>query len=95
MEYSTEILKNIFTEGFELIIHWDRESWNSERFLAQCWIYHEIEEEKATELERLAMEEGALALAVGSAFEMDCYSMLWSRKGFTTSVALENSWLQE
>lgn len=93
MEYSAEVLKSIFTEGFQLIIHWNEKDWNSTLFITQCWIYHEIDEDSAIELESIAMEEGKVALTAGSAFEMDCYSVLWSRKGFTSSVALENSWL--
>lgn len=92
-DFSERIIKDIFTEGYELVLVWDRHKWNPVVFINQCWIYHAMDEITAIELENVAIETGSVALTEGSAFEMDVYSQLWERKGFVALVRLKGSWL--
>ena len=92
-DFSERIIKDIFTEGYELVLVWDERKWNPTVFINQCWIYHVLDEITAIELEQRAIDQGSVVLTEGSAFEMDVYSQLWERKGFVAFVRLKGSWL--
>lgn len=86
-------LQDIFTEGYELVLYWDKQKWDSSIFIKSCWTYHVIDEINSMELEIKAKDNGSVVLSKGSASEMNTYSMLWNIKGFISRVRLIESWL--